>query len=350
MSSVNNSSTIVLLLSSNELQFFNIVLPIISIVGLFINIAVIAVILTDREMRQTTASIYIVNLAVSDILVLVVGVPLWIYQLVSKNSADWSCQLTFGLSYVTSVVSVITLAIISYDRYRCVMQPFNQETGKSFAVKVVSTCWLVGTVLAAPFFSGYKASHHDVTFQISAFCVYTRFFRQEFMVAKLIVIVILIILSTYFYYRLCRVARAQAALIKKDMEVMNRVSQTNNNNNSNSSDQQQTIRRQKGHKIMKATKTLGFILGAMILCWIPFLIISIIDSFDVTLFSVFTLKLLGTITYLNSILNPIIYTFMTRAFKTSITKRFFNFKRKLSQKSMTEIRSCVATNNNANTT
>ena len=333
----------VLLLSSSELQFFNIVLPIISIVGLFINIAVIAVILTDREMRQTTASIYIVNLAVSDILVLIVGVPLWIYQLVSKNSADWSCQLTFGLSYVTSVVSVITLAIISYDRYRCVMQPFNQETGKSFAVKVVSTCWLVGTVLAVPFFSGYKASHHVVTFQISAFCVYTRFFRQEFMVGKLIVIVILIILSTYFYYKLCRVARAQAALIKKDMEVMNRVSQNNN-------DQQQTLRRQKGHKIMKATKTLGFILGAMILCWIPFLIISIIDSFDVTLFSVFTLKLLGTITYLNSILNPIIYTFMTRAFKTSITKRFFRFKRKLSQKSMTDIRSCVATNNNATMT
>ena len=325
------------LLNSGELQFFNIVLPIISIVGLFINIAVIAIILTDREMRRTTASIYIVNLAVADILVLVIGVPLWIYQLVSKNSEDWSCQLTFGLSYSTSVVSVITLAIISYDRYRCVMKPFNQETGKRFAIKVVFSCWLVGTVLAVPFFSGYKASHHTVTFQISAFCVYTRFFRQEVMVGKLIVIVILIILSTYFYFRLCRVAKVQAVLIKRDMDIMNRITQNNND--------QQNMCKKKGHKIMKATKTLGFILGAMILCWMPFLIISIIDSFDVSLFSVFTLKLLGTITYLNSILNPIIYTFMTRAFKTSITKRFFGFKRRLSRTSKNEIRNCVAKNN-----
>ena len=99
---------------------------------------------------------------------------------------------------------------------------------------------------------------------------------------------------------------------------------------------------------MKATKTLGFILGAMILCWIPFLIISIIDSFDVTLFSVFTLKLLGTITYLNSILNPIIYTFMTRAFKASITKRFFNFKRRLSKTSRSdEFKIHVTINTNA---
>lgn len=198
----NTTTPTVLLLSSFELEFFNIVLPIISIVGLIINIIVIYVIMTDRKMRQTTASIYIVNLAIADILVLVIGVPLWIYQLVSKNSADWSCQLTFGLSYLTSVVSVITLAVISYDRYRCVVRPFDQETEKSFAMKVVSICWFVVFLLASPFFAGYKAKHHEVTFQISAFCVYTRFFRQEIMVAMLIVIMLLITLSTFFYYQL----------------------------------------------------------------------------------------------------------------------------------------------------
>uniref|UniRef100_A0A7M5XCP3 G-protein coupled receptors family 1 profile domain-containing protein n=1 Tax=Clytia hemisphaerica TaxID=252671 RepID=A0A7M5XCP3_9CNID len=218
--STNNSSEVIFLLSPGELQFFNVSLPIISIVGLFINVVVIWVIVTDRGMRQTTASIYIVNLAVADILVLIVGVPLWIYQLVSKNAEDWSCQLTFGLSYVTSVVSVLTLAIISYDRFHCVMQPFSQDSGKRLAYKVVSISWLVGSFLAIPFFVGYKAQHHEVTFQISAFCVYTRFFRQEVMITDLIIIVLLIIISTYFYYKLCRVARAQAALIKKDLKLL----------------------------------------------------------------------------------------------------------------------------------
>uniref|UniRef100_A0A7M5X685 G-protein coupled receptors family 1 profile domain-containing protein n=2 Tax=Clytia hemisphaerica TaxID=252671 RepID=A0A7M5X685_9CNID len=210
------------------------------------------------------------------------------------------------------------------------MQPFSQDSGKRLAYKVVSISWLVGSFLAIPFFVGYKAQHHEVTFQISAFCVYTRFFRQEVMITDLIIIVLLIIISTYFYYKLCRVARAQAALIKKDLNVMKRVNMDKINTQI------------KGHKIMKATRTLGFILGAMVLCWIPFLIISIIDSFDVSYFSVFTLKLLGTLTYLNSIFNPIIYTFMTRAFKESITKRFFRFKRKLSRTAMPDIKRCTS--------
>ncbi|KAM9003739.1 5-hydroxytryptamine receptor 1B [Sarcophilus harrisii] len=72
----------------------------------------------------------------------------------------------------------------------------------------------------------------------------------------------------------------------------------------------------------KATKTLGIILGAFIVCWLPFFIISlalpICDDacwFHLAIFDFFTW--LG---YLNSLINPIIYTMSNEDFKQAFHK------------------------------
>ncbi|KAM5167458.1 5-hydroxytryptamine receptor 1B [Callospermophilus lateralis] len=72
----------------------------------------------------------------------------------------------------------------------------------------------------------------------------------------------------------------------------------------------------------KATKTLGIILGAFIVCWLPFFIISLVmpickDAcwFHMAIFDFFTW--LG---YLNSLINPIIYTMSNEDFKQAFHK------------------------------
>ncbi|XP_006216174.1 5-hydroxytryptamine receptor 1B [Vicugna pacos] len=72
----------------------------------------------------------------------------------------------------------------------------------------------------------------------------------------------------------------------------------------------------------KATKTLGIILGAFIVCWLPFFIISLVmpickDAcwFHLAIFDFFTW--LG---YLNSLINPIIYTMYNEDFKQAFHK------------------------------
>ncbi|XP_058163047.1 5-hydroxytryptamine receptor 1B [Dasypus novemcinctus] len=72
----------------------------------------------------------------------------------------------------------------------------------------------------------------------------------------------------------------------------------------------------------KATKTLGIILGAFIVCWLPFFIISLVlpickDAcwFHLAIFDFFTW--LG---YLNSLINPIIYTMSNEDFKQAFHK------------------------------
>ncbi|XP_004673693.1 PREDICTED: 5-hydroxytryptamine receptor 1B [Condylura cristata] len=72
----------------------------------------------------------------------------------------------------------------------------------------------------------------------------------------------------------------------------------------------------------KATKTLGIILGAFIVCWLPFFIISLVmpickDAcwFHLAIFDFFTW--LG---YLNSLINPVIYTMSNEDFKQAFHK------------------------------
>ncbi|XP_016012845.1 5-hydroxytryptamine receptor 1B [Rousettus aegyptiacus] len=72
----------------------------------------------------------------------------------------------------------------------------------------------------------------------------------------------------------------------------------------------------------KATKTLGIILGAFIVCWLPFFIISLVMPickracwFHLAIFDFFTW--LG---YLNSLINPIIYTMSNEDFKQAFHK------------------------------
>ncbi|XP_016062780.1 PREDICTED: 5-hydroxytryptamine receptor 1B [Miniopterus natalensis] len=72
----------------------------------------------------------------------------------------------------------------------------------------------------------------------------------------------------------------------------------------------------------KATKTLGIILGAFIVCWLPFFIISLVMPickgacwFHLAIFDFFTW--LG---YLNSLINPIIYTMYNEDFKQAFHK------------------------------
>ncbi|KAG7270076.1 hypothetical protein CRUP_012077 [Coryphaenoides rupestris] len=70
----------------------------------------------------------------------------------------------------------------------------------------------------------------------------------------------------------------------------------------------------------KATKTLGIILGAYIVCWLPFFIYTLLVSvcascFHPELFDIFTW--LG---YLNSLINPIIYTMANEDFKRAFHK------------------------------
>ena len=78
----------------------------------------------------------------------------------------------------------------------------------------------------------------------------------------------------------------------------------------------------------KATKVLGVVMGCFILCWLPFFIEeTICGIFHLTINEKIT-SVLTWLGYLNSLLNPVIYTIFSPDFRQAFGKILFGRYRK----------------------
>ena len=96
---------------------FIIIYIIIIITSLCVNILVITVITSTRQLRTVT-NMFLVSLAVSDLLVALVNMP---FQLLYQLHNEWSlgeplCKLTNYVQGVVIVSSILTLTGIAVDR------------------------------------------------------------------------------------------------------------------------------------------------------------------------------------------------------------------------------------------
>lgn len=73
----------------------------------------------------------------------------------------------------------------------------------------------------------------------------------------------------------------------------------------------------------RAARTLGIIMGSFTICWTPFFIIYLLESFNFE-FSVHIITLFTWLGYINSSLNPIIYTVFNLDFRKSFSRLLFD--------------------------
>lgn len=101
-----------------------VVFGLIVLVGIFGNALVIIVVSTNAQMRSTT-NMLILNLAVADLLFIILCVPSTATDYVLNSwpfGLVW-CQTVQYLIYATSYVSIYTLIMMSIDRYMAVVFP-----------------------------------------------------------------------------------------------------------------------------------------------------------------------------------------------------------------------------------
>lgn len=319
LSSKMSNNTIHPPLSSAELMTFNVLLPITSIVGFITNFIVILSVFYYRSLRRVPANVFVTSLAVADIIVCVVGVPLWLVTLILANGGMMHCQITFGLTVFSSVLSVYTLGVISYDRYAAVTNPFRHHIvmSQSTTYTILAGIWLIVLIFSLPSFIGWKSPNLETSnaANLAAYCIYTKVFRLEYLIIVFTGISLTIFMNIILYAKLLSVAKRHASQIES---VKHEVENSVGDQPGPDQPKRPAVRRERN---LKAAKTLGIVLGALVLCWVPFLVVAYVDTIsEKSNVSVFTVKMLGTVTYVNSIINPIIYTYMSRDFRKAIKR------------------------------
>ncbi|CAL8327695.1 unnamed protein product [Lota lota] len=118
------------------------------------NTLIIAVLVRNRRMRTVT-NLFLLSLAVSDLMVSLVCIPFTLIPNLMRNFVFGAgmCKLVMYFMGVSVSVSTFNLMAISLERYSAICNPLTSRTWqtKSHAVKVISATWVASLILMLPY-------------------------------------------------------------------------------------------------------------------------------------------------------------------------------------------------------
>ncbi|KAM4521799.1 trace amine-associated receptor 1-like [Odontesthes bonariensis] len=264
-------------------------LTLLSVITVCGNLLVIISIIYFKQLHTPT-NYLILSLAVADLLV---GILVFPFSMAfSLRSClyyeELFCKIRDGFDVILSTTSIFNLCCISVDRYYAVCQPLTYRTKINIHVVVImiSMSWGVSVLVAIGFITAELNQEKCKQKCFSDIVI-------EKILAPVFSFYLPVIIMLYIYLRIFLVAQRQARSIQNI--TLPGVSISNMER--------------------KATKTLAIVMGAFLMCWLPF-------------FLCFSLQLLGGVsmpvyetlnwfTLLNSMLNPFIYAFFYSWFRSA---------------------------------
>lgn len=287
---------------------------------------------------HTPANILIGSLALTDLLVSVLVMPVSILYTVSES---WTlgpvmCDVWLSSDITFCTASILHLCVIALDRYWAItdaLQYSRRRTTRRAAL-MIAAVWVISVSISIPPLFWRQAKAHEEltqcvvnTDQLS-YTLYSTF--GAFYVPTLLLV---ILYGRIYVAARSRILKPPPALSAKRFTAAQLVQTSAGSSlcslESSSSifvkvklaDGVQERKRLAAARERKATKTLGIILGAFIVCWLPFFVATLVTAvckacwFHPALFDLFTW--LG---YLNSLINPVIYTVFNDEFRQAFQR------------------------------
>ncbi|XP_006002909.1 alpha-1A adrenergic receptor [Latimeria chalumnae] len=335
LSDCSNCTQAVVHLNITKAIILGVVLGIFIFLGFLGNIMVILSVACHRHL-QTVTHYFIVNLAIADLLLTSTVLP---FSATFEILGYWTfgrifCDVWAAVDVLCCTASIMSLCVISIDRYIGVSYPLRHATivTKRRAVITLVGLWALSLVISIGPLFGWKepAPKDDTICKITQEPGYALFSAFGSFYLPLVIILVM-------YCRVYIVAKRETRGLLSGMKtdksdsdaVTLRIHCRNLQEDSkiqydSKSKTHFSIRFLKFSREKKAAKTLGIVVGCFILCWLPFFLVLPIGSiFPHMKASDTVFKITFWLGYFNSCLNPIIYPCSSQEFK----KAFLNILR-----------------------
>lgn len=144
------------------------------LVGLTGNLLTCTVIARHKKMRNPT-NLYLLSLALSDLLVLLFGMPLEIYELWQNYPfpfGESGCYFKTFLFETVCFASILNVTALSVERYIAVLHPLKTRylSTKQHVKRVIAIIWVVSMICAIPNTSLHGIFYLPQRMEESAIC------------------------------------------------------------------------------------------------------------------------------------------------------------------------------------
>ena len=293
----------------------------IAVVAAVGNVLVCYTILANRKLRSNSTNLFLLSLAISDLLTATLAMPLNIEGIFLRGFLKHGkvVCVTFIIAYLITVpTSIFTLLAISVDRFINLKDPLSRFRSKEFvtikrALVVISIIWIYSIIWALLPIMGWRKKALEPIYE--GFCV-VPFTLVYFVTTSFINFIVPLLLTCVFFILAFVIARTHH-------RGENRLS-THARQHPSKEDRKVYI------KNLRAAKTTSMFLVAFFSCWPPCMCFSITSNlygaehWKPYPWKVYTVLLMFG--YLNSALNPFLFAFRNKSFKATYLKLFRSLK------------------------
>ncbi|MBN3298527.1 neuromedin-U receptor 1 [Amia ocellicauda] len=289
--------------------------------------ALTCIVIARNKVMRTPTNYYLFSLAVSDLLVLLLGMPLELYEMWSNYPflfGKGGCYFKTFLFETVCFASILNVTALSVERYIAVVHPLRAKymVTRTHAKRVIVTVWAISLLCAIPNTSLHgiyylpTGSGHQI--HESAICtlVKPRWMYNLIIQITTLLFFLLPMMTISVLYLLIGLQLKH----EKMLQVLEAKTSLGRDSYHSIQTQQQKIRRRQ------VTKMLFVLVVVFGICWAPFhtdrLMWSFIDHWTVDRHLIFQYVhiISGIFFYLSSAVNPILYNLMSTRFREMFTE------------------------------
>jgi dopamine receptor D5 len=297
------------------------------LVSLVENLLVVVAVFTDRRLKEKKSNMFLVSLALADLSIDVVVMPLGLIKDMDL-APTWTvpaavCKLWLATDITASTASILHLCIISYDRLQQVTDPFKYELwmSNSRMVTFILCLWVISITFSyGPLFLGLELRNRDSV--PTDYCL-TDLDATYAIASSFVSFYIPAVIMIYFYAKLYYTALRHSTEIRKISTPTSTYNQREVGEASMSCSTKISITMSKisnKYQENKATFTLGIINGVFLASWLPFFIFNVTSPFCSECYPLLAVQIFVWLGAANSGMNSIIYSIFNREFRRAFSK------------------------------